>query len=204
MRYLKTFRLFEADEIEADTINVVKPDDKLETDNKSANLEVLKQIQKSLAEYKQKKSTIDDIFRDTDSDDSKIQSELEKKVYGSERDVKKRNKYLANYEALSRLKRIVDKIDDSIAKDRAKRSEISNQISDLEDRLNDANGEKQKENINQQISKSKDFLKKIDMNITDNQRKLALSEKNYADKKNDFDKQMKVEEERIQKLSTQI
>lgn len=204
MIYLKTFRLFEADEIEADTINAVKPDDKLETDNKSANLEVLKQIQKSLAEYKQKKSTIDDIFRDADSDDSKIQSELEKKVYGSERDVKKRNKYLSNYEALSRLKRIVDKINDSIAKDRAKRSEISNQISDLEDRLNDANGEKQKENINQQISKSKDFLKKIDMNITDNQRKLALSEKNYADKKNDFDKQMKVEEERIQKLSTQI
>jgi hypothetical protein len=201
MRYLKTFRLFEADELESDTINAVKPDDKLETDNKNANLEVLKQIQKSLAEYGQKKSTIDDIFRDTDSDDSKIQSELEKKVYGSERDAKKRNKYLTNYEALSRLKRIVDKINDSIAKDRSKRSEISNQISDLNDRLNDASGETQKEKINQQISKSKDFLKKIDMNITDNQRKLALSEKDYTSKKSDFDKQMKVEEERIKKLS---
>ena len=201
MRYLKTFRLFEADELESDTINAVKPDDKLETDNKNANLEVLKQIQKSLAEYGQKKSTIDDIFRDTDSDDSKIQTELEKKVYGSERDAKKRNKYLTNYEALSRLKRIVDKINDSIAKDRSKRSEISNQISDLNDRLNDASGETQKEKINQQISKSKDFLKKIDMNITDNQRKLALSEKDYTSKKSDFDKQMKVEEERIKKLS---
>jgi hypothetical protein len=201
MKYLKRFRLFEADELESDTINAVKPDDKLETDNKNANLEVLKQIQKSLAEYGQKKSTIDDIFRDTDSDDSKIQTELEKKVYGSERDAKKRNKYLTNYEALSRLKRIVDKINDSIAKDRSKRSEISNQISDLNDRLNDASGETQKEKINQQISKSKDFLKKIDMNITDNQRKLALSEKDYTSKKNDFDKQMKVEEERIKKLS---
>jgi hypothetical protein len=201
MRYLKTFRLFEADELESATINAVKPDDKLETDNKNANLEVLKQIQKSLAEYGQKKSTIDDIFRDTDSDDSKIQTELEKKVYGSERDAKKRNKYLTNYEALSRLNRIVDKINDSIAKDRSKRSEISNQISDLNDRLNDASGETQKEKINQQISKSKDFLKKIDMNITDNQRKLALSEKDYTSKKSDFDKQMKVEEERIKKLS---
>jgi len=200
MKYLKTFRLFEADELESDTINAVKPDDKLETDNKNANLEILKQIQKSLAEYVQKKSKIDDIFRDTDSDDSKIQSELEKTVYGSERDAKKRNKYLANYEALSRLKRIVDKINDSIAEDRSKQSEISNQISDLNDRLNDSS-EKQKEKINQQISKSKDFLKKIDMNIADNQRKLALSEKDYASKKNDFDKQMKVEEERIKKLS---
>jgi hypothetical protein len=205
MKYLKRFRLFEADdEVSADTVSAVKPDDKLENDNKTANLEVLKEIQKNLAEYKQKKSTIDAVFRDDEADDLKIQSELEKKVYGNERDVKKRNKYLSNYESLCRLKRVVDKIYDSISRDRSKVSEINLQISDLTERLNDVSGEKQKENINQQITKSKEFLKKVETNITDNQRKLALSEKNYNDKKNDFDKQMKIEEERIQKLSTQI
>jgi predicted nucleic acid-binding Zn-ribbon protein len=102
------------------------------------------------------------------------------------------------------LKRVVDKIYDSISRDRSKTSEINDQISDLTERLNDVSTEKQKENINQQITKSKEFLKKIETNITDNQRKLALSEKNYNDKKNYLDKQMKIEEERIQKLSTQI
>jgi hypothetical protein len=205
MKYLKRFRLFEADdEVSADSVSAVKPDDKLENDNKTVNLEVLKEIQKNLAEYKQKKSTIDDVFRDEEADDLKIQSELEKKVYGNESDVKKRNKYLSNYESLCRLKRVVDKIYDSISRDRSKTSEISDQISDLTERLNDVSSEKQKENINQQITKSKEFLKKVETNIIDNQRKLALSEKNYNDKKNDFDKQMKIEEERIQKLSTQI
>jgi hypothetical protein len=205
MKYLKRFRLFEADdEVSADEVSAVKPDDKLENDNKTTNLEVLKEIQKNLAEYKQKKSIIDDVFRDEEADDLKIQSELEKKVYSNERDVKKRNKYLSNYESLCRLKRVVDKIYDSISRDRSKTSEINDQISDLTERLNDVSTEKQKENINRQITKSKEFLKKVETNITDNQRKLALSEKNYNDKKNDFDKQMKIEEERIQKLSTQI
>lgn len=203
MKYLKRFRLFEADdEVSADEVSFVKPDDKLENDNKNANLEVLKEIQKNLAEYKQKKSTIDDVFRDEEADDMKIQSDLEKKVYGNERDVKKRNKYLSNYESLCRLKRVVDKIYDSISRDRSKTSEINDQISDLTERLNDVSSEKQKENINQQITKSKEFLKKVETNIADNQRKLALSEKDYINKKNDFDKQMKIEEERMQKLST--
>lgn len=204
MKYLKEFKIFEADELESDTINAVEPDDKLETDNKNANLEILNKIQKELSEYKQKKSNIDNIFKDIEMRDSDIDKELQSKVYNSEQDVKKRNKYLKNYESLCRLKRIVDKISDSILKDRSKRSEISNQISDLRDRLNDVDSEKQKETINQQIKNSNNFIKKIDSNINSNQKKLSISEKNYNVKKSDFDNQMKIEEQRIKDLVSDI
>jgi hypothetical protein len=204
MKYLKLFKLFEADEVEADDVSAVKPDDKLENDNKTANLDILKEIQKSLSEYREKKPKIDDIFKNKDYSDLEIQSELEKKVYNNDRDAKKRNKYLSNYEALCRLKRLVDKIHDSISKDKFKISEMNNQMSDLTDRLTDVSSEKQKEKIKDQISKSKQFIKRVNTNILENQKKLALSEKNYNDKKNDFDKQMKVEEERLKKLTIKV
>ena len=201
MKYLKVFKLFEA-ELETDSIIPVEPDDKLEKDNKSVNLEVLNQIQKNISEYRQKKSIIDNIFKEIEMSDSEIQSELETKVYNSERDVKKRNKYLRNYESLCRLKRMVDKIQESIIKDKSKRIEMNKQILDLKDRLNDVDSEKQKDVLNQQISNSNNFIKKIDSNINSNQSKLSLAERNYADKKRDFDEQMKIEEQRIKELST--
>jgi hypothetical protein len=201
MKYLKEFKLFEA-ELETDSIIPVEPDDKLEKDNKSVNLEVLNQIQKNISEYRQKKSIIDNIFKEIEMSDSEIQSELENKVYNSERDVKKRNKYLRNYESLCRLKRMVDKIQESIIKDKSKRIEMNKQILDLKDRLNDVDSEKQKDVLNQQISNSNNFIKKIDSNINSNQSKLSLDERNYADKKRDFDEQMKIEEQRIKELST--
>jgi hypothetical protein len=201
MKYLKVFKLFEA-ELETDSIIPVEPDDKLEKDNKSVNLEVLNQIQKNISEYRQKKSIIDNIFKEIEMSDSEIQSELENKVYNSERDVKKRNKYLRNYESLCRLKRMVDKIQESIIKDKSKRIEMNKQILDLKDRLNDVDSEKQKDVLNQQISNSNNFIKKIDSNINSNQSKLSLAERNYTDKKRDFDEQMKIEEQRIKELST--
>ena len=201
MKYLKEFKLFEA-ELETDSIIPVEPDDKLEKDNQSVNLEVLNQIQKNISEYRQKKSIIDNIFKEIEMSDSEIQSELENKVYNSERDVKKRNKYLRNYESLCRLKRMVDKIQESIIKDKSKRIEMNKQILDLKDRLNDVDSEKQKDVLNQQISNSNNFIKKIDSNINSNQSKLSLDERNYADKKRDFDEQMKIEEQRIKELST--
>jgi flagellar biosynthesis chaperone FliJ len=72
----------------------------------------------------------------------------------------------------------------------------------LKDRLNDVDSEKQKDVLNQQISNSNNFIKKIDSNINSNQSKLSLAERNYADKKRDFDEQMKIEEQRIKELST--
>jgi len=194
MRYIKSFKIFEAvDEMSVDDIKSVKPDDKLGNDNKNINLDVLNTIKSDISEYEQKKSAIDNIFNNNEYDEEKINSELLSKVYNSN---KNKNKYLSAYESISRLKRQVDRISTSIIDDKLRSTDIKNQISSLKSSLIDANSV-QKENIN-------DYFNKINTNINDNKRKLALLEKDYVEKKKNFDNQMKIEADRIRKLSTNI
>jgi len=194
MRYIKSFKIFEAvDEMSVDDIKSVKPDDKLGNDNKNINLDVLNTIKSDISEYEQKKSAIDNIFNNNEYDEEKINSELLSKVYNSN---KNKNKYLSAYESISRLKRQVDRISTSIIDDKLRSTDIKNQISSLKSSLIDANSV-QKENIN-------DYFNKINTNINDNKRKLALLEKDYVEKKKNFDNQMKIEADRIRNLSTNI
>jgi hypothetical protein len=54
--------------------------------------------------------------------------------------------------------------------------------------------------VDSQRKKSEEYLKEIKMKITQNQKELSLSEKNYEKKKEDFEKTMQVEEEKIKNL----
>jgi hypothetical protein len=54
--------------------------------------------------------------------------------------------------------------------------------------------------VDSQRKKSEEYLKEIKMKISQNQKELSLSEKNYEKKKEDFEKTMQVEEEKIKNL----
>jgi len=63
MKYLKSWSIFEADEIGTDDVKEVSPDEELEKETQTVRKDALGKISKDLAEYKQKRQVLDDIFK---------------------------------------------------------------------------------------------------------------------------------------------
>jgi hypothetical protein len=199
MKFLKNYSLFlEQDDISDDITPT--SDNNIIDSNDKANSDALQSIKKDFEEFKSKKSSVESIFSKLDKTDSEVDDELQKNVFNNQKDSNKRNKYLTLLTSLYKLKRRVDKIILSIEKDKEKQSEVQKQISDLIDRFNQLQNSDQKAVVDSQRKKSEEYLKEIKMKISQNQKELSLSEKNYEKKKEDFEKTMQVEEEKIKNL----
>lgn len=165
MRYLsKYLKFFEADEI-SDDILPASPDDDLSASNQKVKDEAIDKVSFNIKEYKQKKSIIDSIFSEKDTDDAKINLNLQNKVYSNQKDLKKRNIYLTNYESIKRLERSIDKINKAIDDDMIKKSDTNKTISDFRSRLSDITDQSERDKIISQIKDNELYIKKIDDNI---------------------------------------
>lgn len=199
MRYLsKYLKFFEADEI-SDDILPASPDDDLSASNQKVKDEAIDKVSFNIKEYKQKKSIIDSIFSEKDTDDAKINLNLQNKVYSNQKDLKKRNIYLTNYESIKRLERSIDKINKAIDDDMIKKSDTNKTISDFRSRLSDITDQSERDKIISQIKDNELYIKKIDDNIKLNSNKISLFDKGYKKKLKDFDVQMKAEYQKILK-----
>ena len=199
MKFLKKYSLFlEQDDISDDITPT--SDNNIIDSNDKANSDALQSIKKDFEEFKSKKSSVESIFSKLDKTDSEVDDELQKNVFNNQKDSNKRNKYLTLLTSIYKLKRRVDKIILSIEKDKEKQSEVQKQISDLIDRFNQLQNSDQKAVVDSQRKKSEEYLKEIKMKITQNQKELSLSEKNYQKKKEDFENTVQVEEEKIKNL----
>lgn len=176
------------------------PDNSIIEDNEDVNQSSLDMIKKDLEFFRSKKSVVESIFDEVELTDSEIDSKLQSNVFNNERDEKKRNKYLRMLVSLYKLKRRVDKLSIAIEEDNGRKVETQRQISDLIERFNQLENVEQKNKVDEQRKKSEDYLKELNQKINDNKKELALSEKNYQKKKEDFERQMKIEEDKIKSL----
>lgn len=199
MKFLKKYSLFLEQDDTSDDITSTSDNDIIDSNDK-ANSDALQTIKKDFDEFRSKKSVVESIFSKLEKTDSEVDDELQKNVFNNQKDINKRNKYLTMLVSLYKLKRRVDKIILSIEKDKEKQSRVQKQISDLIDRFNQLQNDDQKVVVDSQRKKSEEYLKEIKMKITQNQKDLSLSEKNYLKKKEDFEKSMEVEEEKIKNL----
>lgn len=191
MRYIKKYQLF----LEADSL------DEVSIENDKVNKESLKMIQSDILFFKSKKQSVIDIFKDINKSDDLINKEMQLKVYNNEKDVKKRNKYLVEYEGIYRLKRSADKLALSSQDSISKKSELQKQLDSLAQDFNKISDNDQKVKIQQQIEKTRNYLKDISQKITNDKKELGLFDKNYQTKIKNFESQMKIEEQKIKNMT---
>jgi len=191
MRYIKKYQLF----LEADSL------DEVSIENDKVNQESLKMIQSDILFFKSKKQSVIDIFKDINKSDDLINKEMQLKVYNNEKDVKKRNKYLVEYEGIYRLKRSADKLSLSTQDSVSKKSELQKQLDSLTQDFNKISDNDQKVKIQQQIEKTRNYLKHISQKIIDDKKELGLFDKNYQTKIKNFESQMKIEEQKIKNMT---
>ena len=200
MKYLKYWKIFEADEVGSDDIKEISPDVELEKSTQVAQKDALKKVGGDLKEFIQKRQVIDDIFKNV-TDDKSLRQELQDKVYKNRPQDQGRNPYLQEYEYVMRMTRRVNKIKKSIKSDDLMKKEVQRTISDLSSSLSETSDKEDVVNLQDKIQKNKEYLKKIETNINRNKRQLALDQTNYQKRKRDFETEMREEQKRIENIS---
>jgi hypothetical protein len=201
MKYLINFRIFEAEEeIGTDNIKSLSDDTTLKSDTKSAISSSLADDQKSLAEFNQKKTMMENIFKDPKiSDDAALASKLLTDVYASKKESALRNTWLTKFETVLRMERSKKAREEAINKDQDSVKSTNDDIYRLDRELKDASL-KRKAQIVSMIEKNKKTLKELKDNINSNKRLLSQDTINWRKKHEDFKRDMKTEEERIKNL----
>ncbi len=201
MKYLINFRIFEAEEeIGTDNIKSLSDDTTLNSDTKSAISSSLTDDQKSLAEFNQKKTMMENIFKDPKiSDDAALASKLLTDVYASKKETNLRNTWLTKFETVLRMERSKKAREEAINKDQDSVKSTNDDIYRLDRELKDASI-KRKPQIVAMIEKNKKTLKELKDNINSNRRLLSQDTINWRKKHEDFKRDMKTEEERIKNL----
>ena len=156
MKYLKSWTIFENEEIGTDDVKEVSPDQELEKETQDVRKDSLEKINKDLSEYKQKRQVLDDLFK-KDIDDSSLSQEIQSKVYKNKPQDQGRNVFLKGYENVMRMIRRVNKLNKSLKKDELKRKDVQNTISDLQSDIQDASDEQDVVNLTNQIKKYKEY-----------------------------------------------
>ena len=141
-----------------------------------------------------------DTFKDINTSDEDINKNLQSNVYNNEKDVKKRNKYLVEYEGIFRLKRSVDKLSISIENINGSLSTAKQQLGELPSRFNQVSDESQKSTISGQIEKTRNYINTVNKTIIDSKKEFSLADKNYQTKIKNFESMMKLEESKIKNL----
>lgn len=203
MKYLKNYALFqEADETGVTTKpdNTVKPATK-EDDNK-ADTEFLTSVQKSLSEYKSKKSKMDQIYAQKDVDINKIKDDIQTSVYNNQKDVKKKNPYLLEYESILDIQNKINSINKALNDYMVDKDNTNKSIREFTQRLSEESeaSQEEKDKIKAQIDTNKKHLIDIQKGMTFNKQQLSLSEKNIELKKRNFDIKIKSDINRIKDL----
>ena len=201
MKYLINFRIFEAEEeIGTDNIKSLSDDTTLKSDTKSAISSSLADDQKSLAEFNQKKTMMENIFKDPKiSDDAALASKLLTDVYASKKESALRNTWLTKFETVLRMERSKKAREEAINKDQDSVKSTNDDIYRLDRELKDASL-KRKAQIVSMIEKNKKTLKELKDNINSNKRLLSQDTINWRKKHEDYKRDMKTEEERIKNL----
>jgi hypothetical protein len=201
MKYLKNWKLFEADdELGSDDIQEAQPDVELEKGTQKSQKDSLQKVGKDLKEFIQKRQVVDDVFKNAE-DDKDLRQKLQDSVYKNRPQDSGRNPYLQEYEYVMRMTRRVNKIKRSIRNDELKKKEIQNTINSLTANLADLSDKQDIVDLEDKISKNKDYLKKVDVNLNKNKKQLSLDQTNYQKRKRDFETEMKEEQKRIENIS---
>ena len=74
-------------------------------------------------------------------------------------------------------------------------------MNDLRDRFNQSEDVKQKSTLSEQIEKSRNYLKQLSDTVLSKKKQASQIDKNYQQKRKNFETMMKTEENRIKDLS---
>ena len=163
MRHLKSYKLF-LEESDFDVELTDKPDVK-------AAKEDFSDLEKDLAEYKAKKSKIDDAYLKIQTDPD-LQKKIDE-IVGKEHD----NPFITEYLHVASLKRKIDKLQKDISNDKIKQDDFNNEL-----KLSTI------DSIKQAITgKIKDVTDRISTNKSD----IASLSKEINDAQSSLDKKMK-------------
>lgn len=206
MKYLKNYLLFlEADEnIGTDDINPLPSDPELDSKTDNTESESLEDSQALLREFMDKKSKMENIFKDPKiTDDASLENSLLNGIYNSKKEVKQRNKWLKEFEGILRAERRKNAIQSSIGSDEDQVKKTSDDINRLSNNISDASV-KRKEQIVVTLEMNKKRLKELKDNILSNKKLLSQDIINWNKKHEDFKKSIKTEEERVKNLMSKV
>lgn len=212
--------MFEADDngdLGADQIKSTDGVDKLLADNDKTAQDSILSIQKNLTEYNSKRLALETVFKTMTKDESDfaisnglsgkiwddkyLDDQLTAKVYSNKRETTSflRNPYLKNYEAVFKLKRIFDRIEVALEKDRTSLSKLRSQNTTLGDRLANTTNLSVKKEIQSQIDQNTAKINEINKTIASNEKERLLAKERYDTKLSNFKKLMLEEEKKLTK-----
>jgi hypothetical protein len=195
MKYLRNFRLFEADDVKS------LPDDTTLKSNTESTISNNLQAESDLfKEFNALRSKMENIFKDPKiQDNSALAAALLTGVYNSKKEDSQRNKWLKEFEAVLRMERRKNDLQNEINKDTDQIKLTNDDIYRLSSELKDASL-KRKPQIVSMLEKNRKKLKELKDNINSNKRLLSQDIINWKKKHEDFKRDIKTEEERIKNL----
>lgn len=203
MKYIKNFRIFEADE-GTDNINSLPEDPQLDNQTQSVNKQAIEDSQKLLKEFQEKRSKMENIFKDPKiTDDNTLDSTLMSQIYNSKKEAKLRNKWLVQFESVLKMERRKNALQNSINKDLDQIKKTNDDISRLSNEVTDASIVR-KNQIVSMLEKNRKRLKELKDNVNSNKRLLLQDITNWKKRHEDFKRDVKVEEDRVKNLLSKI
>jgi hypothetical protein len=202
MKYLKYFKIFEADEVGTDDIGSTPEDQSLNSQTTKAQQDSKEEIQKNLKAFQDKKTKMEGIFKDpkviTDAD---LEKALMNGVYDNKKENRIRNKFLKGYESVLRFERRKSALQDAINRDMDQIKKTNDDIYRLSDELKMVSSDKQTVQINQSLDRNRKRLKELKDNVTKNKSILSRDNTIWQKEQEEFKKDMKDEEAKIKSLS---
>ena len=202
MKYLKYFKVFEADETGTDDVSATPQDQSLDDQTKKTMSDSLEEIQKNLKAFQDKKTKMEGIFKDpkiiTDAD---LEKALMNGIYDNKKENRVRNKFLKGYESVLRSERRKHALHDAINRDTDQIKKTNDDIARLTDELKMVSSDKQIVQINQSLDRNRNRLKELKDNVIKNKSILSRDNTIWQKEQEDFKKDMKDEEAKIKNLS---
>lgn len=204
MKYLKEFKLFEADEMGTDDIKPMELDLSLNDKTDKSEKKLVDELKKQMSEYEGLKSKMEEIFKDpkikTDSD---LENSLLKNIYHNKKEAGPRNKLLMDFEAVLRGERRKNAIQNAIESDKLQITNLNNKIIELEKSLSERGlSEDMKERIGENVESLKKRLKEVRDNVTKNKEQLNRDLVNWRVEHEEFKKDMQAKREQIKNMES--
>lgn len=208
--------MFEADELKSDDIKPTPGTDELISKNDKLSGMGDDSIQKNLLEYKSKKTALETVFSTMEKeegdyvnsggvtgriwDDKYLDDQLTSKVYSNKRETSTymRNPYLKSYESVYKLKRIYDKIELALLKDKNSMNKLKDQNNSHRDIISNSNASTQK-TINTQIEENNLKITELNKKIISNSKQAKLAKDSFDEKLSNFKNLMIEEEKKLKK-----
>ena len=203
MKWLKTYKLYlEQDENEMIEPSHADSDPSVGQESKDSNTEALELLRKEINDFKQKKTTIEKIFKQAEKDPEKfnIDEELKSKVYMNKKFPEQRNRFLAEYEQQLKTKLMMHNFQLQVEKDKTKIMELQSELNDNkrnQTSLKSTGSENETyDALKKQESILNEDIKKLKDNITNNNQKLTQIKKEKLDEQEKKFKELLLKEEK--------